>query len=283
VGKLLIVPAAALAATLGATLPATGCSSAPKPVPPKGAVALEVTGMVENGPFRFGQEDLPGLPKREVRAVLPGSREEERVGGISLAAVLTKAMRIEAGADTAVVTGEGGVAMPVPLFAVLQFTPVLTEKGSLVWPNAESRGLESDPRIHGWWVAGVRRIDLVSWVRTYGKALRVPPGAEDAARFGAEGVATECIGCHRVRGAGGSAGADLVKTFQARGGAAFLEELERHPATPLRLFRPQTREASARIVQFLKAVAAGERSTPSDDGDRDGRGEGPMEAPQSGM
>jgi hypothetical protein len=74
-----------------------------------------------------------------------------------------------------------------------------------------------------------------------------------------------------------------VKTFQARGGAAFLEELERHPATPLRLFRPQTREASARIVQFLKAVAAGERSTPSDDGDRDGRGEGPMEAPQSGM
>jgi hypothetical protein len=142
-GKLLIT------LTVAAALAGAGCSSAPKPIPPKGSVVMEVTGMVENGPFQFGEGDLPGLPKRELRAVLPGGREVERLSGISLAAVLTKAMRIEVGADTAVVAGEGGVAAPVPLFALLQFKPVLTEKGLLVWPNAESLGLERDPRIHG--------------------------------------------------------------------------------------------------------------------------------------
>jgi cytochrome c553 len=196
-------------------------------------------------------------------------------------------MRIEAGADTAVVAGEGGVAAPVPLFALLQFKPVLTEKGLLVWPNAESLGLESDPRIHGWWVAGVRRIELVSWVGTYGKTLRVPHGAEDAARFGAQVVATECIGCHRVRGTGGTAGPELVKAFQAKGGAAFSEELERHPATSQRLFRPPTSEDSARIAQFLRAVAASGESTPSDDRRQEDRDEGlqespPLEPPGSG-
>jgi hypothetical protein len=70
-----------------------------------------------------------------------------------------------------------------------------------------------------------------------------------------------------------------VKGFRSSGGAEFLGKVDRHPATSLRLFWPQTREASARIVEFLKAVAAGDKSTPSDEGGRDERDQDSEMAP----
>ncbi len=200
--------------------------AAPRPQPPRGAEVFRVDGDVENAPFVFGRDDLPLLERRSFESARPtATRKVERFEGAAVDAVLgehTMAVRREA--DTAVVHGEGGVRVPVPLPLLRQLHPVLADHVDgeptrstgagpsllLAWPDRDHPGIETDPRLRWWWVSGVQRIELRSWIATYGRALRVPAGAPDAARHGADIIAAQCIGCHAVRGTGGARGPSLT-------------------------------------------------------------------------
>ena len=203
--------------------------SAPRPQPPRGAVVLTVEGKVEFAPFRFGAEDLPHLPRGAFRAIAPGgqSADAKRFEGVALETVLTDKMELNHDADTAIVHGADGVEVPVPLAVVRQLRPVLADHAngtpfgpsaagpvslSLVWPNLDHPGIDTDPRMRWWWVGGVEKIVIQSWLATYGRALQVPAGAPASARLGADVVSAQCIGCHRIHGMGGTRGPELVRS-----------------------------------------------------------------------
>lgn len=221
-------------------------------------------GKVENGPFLFGKDDLPGLPHRAFSAVAPSTGEAARYEGVALAALFSDAMEVGADADTAVVHGEKGYAAPIPLAALRLLKPVLApEAGTpvgqallLAWPNLDHPGLDTDPRVRWWWVRGVRRIELQSWLATYGKALRVPQGAGDDARKGADAIASSCLACHQVRGVGGSRGPPLDGKAVTRSAP-----LLARPARHLDAVAPTARRADlapsagAQIAAFLSAIA----------------------------
>lgn len=211
--------------------------TAPKPQPPHGEEAFRVDGGVENAPFVFGREDLSALPRRSFEAPEPrGDRAQRRFTGIALEVLLTERMELRHEVDTVVVHGDGGVSVPVPLAILRQLRPVLADEVEggatrgpgrllLAWPTSDHPGIETDPRLRWWWVDGVRRLEVTRWIDRHGRALRVPAGASDEARRGADVLAAQCIGCHAVRGVGGTRGPSL--TGEAR------------PATQLR-DRPAT-------------------------------------------
>ncbi len=260
--------------------------AAPRPQPPRGAEVFRVDGDVENAPFVFGRDDLPQLERRSFESTRPvDARKLQRFEGVAVDAVLgehTMAVRREA--DTAVVHGEGGVSVPVPLPVLRQLRPVLADHvdgeptGSagaapsllLAWPDRDHPGIETDPRLRWWWVTGVQRIELRSWIATYGRALRVPAGAPDAARHGADVIAAQCIGCHAVRGVGGARGPSLTE------GEAPIDRLRHHAprlADHLRMMGRSsaapmlTSTMAADVATFLAAVhvAGPPRPEPADD------------------
>ena len=252
-----------------------GCFT-PHPRPPAGGVVLRIEGMVENAPFTFGRDDLPRLPRRAFEAVAPFANEHQpaRFEGVAVAQLLADEMEVMREADIAVVHGEDGVAVPVPLPMIRQLKPVLADSVGgerveawragaaplqLAWPNVDHPGVDTDPRMPWWWVGGVSRIEIRSWTATYGKALRVPSGASDAARLGVDVLASRCIGCHRVRGVGGTRGPALTGNDQAR--ARLPARLRTHlrAVSGIHDIAEPTPEEVASVAAFLEAVAiAGE-------------------------
>jgi hypothetical protein len=245
------------------------CSSA-RPYVTRGAPVVTFEGKVEAGPAVLGVVDLEALPRRAFEAVPPGG-VRVRFEGLSLAPLLGDTLELGREADTAVFHGEGGRAAAVPLVTIKQLKPVLADKVAgasiagwrreaaplqLAWPNLDAPGIDSDPRLRWWWVGGVRRVELVSWVATYGKALRVPPGASDAARLGAEVLATSCLGCHRLRGVGGTRGPVLTSALVAGEARAVARRLRAHlQRTSDVASAPElTPTAVGQAIAFLHAV-----------------------------
>lgn len=245
------------------------CSSA-RPFVTRGAPVVTFEGKVEAGPAVLGVVDLEALPRRAFEAVPPGGGRV-RFEGLSLAPLLGDTLELGHEADTAVFHGEGGRAAAVPLVTIKQLKPVLADKVAgaaiagwrreaaplqLAWPNLDAPGIDSDPRLRWWWVGGVRRVELVSWVATYGKALRVPPGASDAARLGAEVLATSCLGCHRLRGVGGTRGPVLTSALVAGEARAVARRLRAHlQRTSGVASAPElTPTAVGQAIAFLHAV-----------------------------
>jgi hypothetical protein len=252
-----------------------GCSAAPpRPVPPRGEVVLTVRGEVENGPFTFGSGDLADLPRRSFRARDPRFQKETQVEGIALAPLLTQRMTPKDGADTAVFRSKNGYDVAIPLQAVKRHQPLLADRTDgfglqLTWPNVDEPGIDTDPRtVPWWWADQVIAIELVQWSKTYGRALRVPAGAGDAARVGATRFATNCIHCHRVRGVGGSSGPELTETLQAWDLDRFHSYMRNHGGTRAAgVIPPQAtigRESIGQTGIFLKAVAAARPSAADD-------------------
>ncbi len=251
----------------------TACSVAPRPGPVHGEVVLSVGGQVENGPFRFGREDLPALDRRALRGRLPAA-QPAGFEGPSLAVLLSERMHLAEGVDTAIVHSRDGYVVGVPLILMRQLRPVLADRADgkplaewgrsigremrpllLAWPNLERPGFDSDPRARSWWPSDVDSVEMVRWEQTYGKALRVPAGAGDDARLGAEAFSFHCIMCHRMRGIGGQRGPELTNV--ARGGdpARLVERLRAHASSMgLPLLAPRDDEMLRQIASFLRAV-----------------------------
>ncbi len=251
------------------------CSAAPKPKPPRGEIVLEVTGKVENGPFRFGADDVPALPQRSIRGRHPGAAEAATFQGASLADLLAEGMALDRRADTAVVRSRDGYAAAVPIVVLRQFKPALADRADgrplaewaasagvrarpflLAWPNVEYPGLSHDPRARGFWVDGVSEVEVVAWSRTYGWALRVPTGAPDEARIGASAFQVRCMPCHALRGVGGRRGPELTRAAE-RGADAFAARLRPHADEVRPVVGPDDPDEDAlrQIAEFLAAVA----------------------------
>ncbi|HEX9290367.1 MAG TPA: c-type cytochrome [Anaeromyxobacteraceae bacterium] len=236
---------------------------------PRGEPVLSFEGKVEHGPYGFGKDDLPRLPRRGFKAVAPMTGKSASFEGVAVAPILADVVEVRKDADTAIFHGRGGYAVPVPVSALRQIKPVLADKVDgiavgewregaaplqLAWPNVDQPGIESDPRARWWWVGGVTKVEMQSWVGTYGKALRVPPGASDDARLGADAISVSCIGCHRVRGVGGTRGPEL-KDGGARDPQAFAAMLRDHLGRTSGMDVPETSPAAARqIAAFLRAL-----------------------------
>ncbi len=265
----------AAAAGLGALL---ACSH-PWPRPPSGDVLFSVDGKVERGPYRFGSGDLYDLPRRSFEAVPPfATGAAHRFEGVDVSELLGGPVELSPDADTAIFHGEKGIAAPVPLGALRQQRPVLAERADgapmkalraasaplqLVWPNLDQPGIDSDPRMVSWWVGAVSRVEVRSWVPTYGRALRVPPGSTDEARLGADVLSSSCIACHKVRGVGGSRGPELTESLLRGNVPAFVEVMRDHVrrTTSLSSAPSTTPAASRQVAAFLRAVAvAGNRA-----------------------
>jgi hypothetical protein len=242
----------------------------PRPKPPRGEVVFSVVGRVEEGPYRFGRDDLPHLPKRAFRAVAPGSSAAVRFEGVAIHVLLLDAVDVRPDADAVVFHGKDGYRAAVPLSVLRQLEPVLAYQvgdGSagawrpeaaplvLAWPNVDAPGIDSDPRMRGWWVPGVTTVELVSWIPTYGRALVVPRGASADARLGAGAVATECMTCHRVRGVGGTRGRELTGRATGRDLEAFAVSLRAHEKVVGKASAPDVAPATARQIDaFLRAA-----------------------------
>ncbi len=243
----------------------------PTPRTPRGEVVVSFEGKIEHGPFRFGKDDLPSLPRRGFKAVPPSSGNEASFDGLVVSIILSDEMELGKGVDIAVFHGEGGYAVPVPITALRQLRPVLADKVNggpvagwskaaaplqLAWPNVDQPGIDSDPRMRWWWVGGVRKVDLQSWVSTYGRALRVPQGSSDDARLGAEVISVSCMACHKLRGVGGTRGPELRSGIVPREPQAFSDALRDHLAKASGMASaPETSPLAARqIAAFLRAV-----------------------------
>ena len=250
--------------------------SAGKPYVTRGEPVVTFAGKVEMGPAVLGTMDLEALARRKFEAVPPGG-ERARFEGLALSPLLGDTLELAREADTAVFHGDSGRAAAVPLVSIRQLKPVLADKVDgaeittwrpgaaplqLAWPNLDAPGIDSDPRMRWWWVGGVRKVELVSWIATYGKALRVPPGASDAARLGADVLANSCLGCHRLRGVGGTRGpelsAGLVKADTTALSARLRVHLQR--VSGVASAPEVTPAAVGQVVAFLRAVELAARA-----------------------
>jgi len=209
----------------------------------KGETVLSVTGRVEHGPYTFGKEDLQKLARRGFRALAPATDAPARFDGAAIAALLADVVDLKPGVDTAVFHGQNGFAVPVSLSALRQLKPILADTidgkpasawrpgaGPLVlaWPNVDQPGIDTDPRMRWWWVTGVTKVEMLPWTATYGRALRVPAGASDDARLGADAFAVQCMACHKLRGVGGSRGPDLTQAAAKKDPQALSTSMREH-------------------------------------------------------
>jgi hypothetical protein len=250
---------------LGLAAAACGGSRLPRSPAPGGPAVVEIGGMVKGAPFRLGRGDLAALPRRALRAVDPVTDREIEFEGVALSMVVADRLDLKKGADTLVVRTADREAVPVPLWIVRQFRPVLADKAEgkpldalvLAWPNVDQRGLDTDPRAFTWWTRGVVALDFADWDRSYGKALRPPAGASDAVRLGAEQYGMRCVGCHALRAEGGTRGPELLRASQGLDDGAFAQKVAAHRLWPQH--HPELApgpEAIAQIRMFLRAVGA---------------------------
>lgn len=260
-------------APLLALLLAAACSGPQLPRASSGEPVLEVRGAVKHGPFRLGRAELAALPRRAVRGRDPVTGRLAAWEGPSLAALVIERVELTRGADVVVIRTSDRRAVAVPLSLVRQLKPVLAERADgapldapvVAWPTEEQRGLATDPRAHAWWTRGVVALELVNGFATLGRALAVPAGAPDGARLGADLFGARCLGCHRLRAAGGEAGPDLTRLAGRTTEEAFRAGLLGHPGWLERT--PEQGEASAQQVwAFLRAVDVAARDgTPADE------------------
>lgn len=242
------------------------CSSAPRlPQSADGAPVIEVRGAVREGARALGAADLDRLPHRTLRGTDPRSGAAAQWEGPSVAALVSDRIRIQKGADTAVVRTADGSAVPVPLTVIRQLRPVLAERVDgvrlaarvLAWPTEEQIGLATDPRAASWWAHDVVAFEIVDWQRTFAPALAPPEGSADAARRGGFAFGESCISCHRVRGVGGEKGPDLTAVAARLREEPFVAALQRHPGWSHRRAEQPRAEAASELWSFLSAVAAG--------------------------
>ena len=241
-----------------------------RPFVTRGAPVVTFDGKVEKGPAVLGTADLQSLARRGFDALPPGG-ERARFEGLALSPLLGDTLELGHEADTAVFHGEGGRAVAVPLVSIRQLKPVLADKADgvaiaawrrgaaplqLAWPNLGAPGIDTDPRVRWWWLGGVQRVEIVSWIATYGRALRVPPGASDAARLGADVIDTSCLGCHRLRGVGGTRGPELTAALVKGEPSALAPRLRVHlqHASGEASAPEITPAAAGQVVAFLRAV-----------------------------
>ncbi len=251
---------------IAAALALAACGGGPRlPRQPTGETLLAVRGLVKGGPYLLGRKDLEALPRARLRGIDPHTGREAEYEGVSLSKVVTDRLDLKKGADVLVVRTSDHEAVPVTLWVVRQFRPVLAysmdgaplPKLVLAWPNVEQSGLWTDPRAIDWWAQDVVALELADWEKTYGRALRLPPGAPDDARLGAEQYGYRCISCHRVRGVGGERGPELTLAAAKLSPDAFARAVQAHRLWPQA--RPEAApapEVVARVDAFLRIVAA---------------------------
>jgi mono/diheme cytochrome c family protein len=234
--------------------------------------ALVVAGRVERGPYGLSADELAARARRTVRGVEPRSGIEAAFEGTDIAPMFTEGLARLPGTDTLVFYGAGGMRAAIPLNVVRQSRPVLASRadgkpvdervagaGALLvaWPDAEQPGLDTDPRLRWFWVRGVTRVDVVVWLDTYGRALRVPPGGSDEARRGADLFGSQCIHCHRIRRQGGDAGPELTLLLAEGDERRLRAALPGHLAARSGVTSaPEISPAAAtELAAFLRAVA----------------------------
>jgi hypothetical protein len=166
---------------------------------------VTVEGKVKGGPFPLGRADLEALPRAGFRAVDPATGREARYDGVVLQQVLAEKIEAIEGADTVLIRTGGKEVLPLPPNVLRQYRPILADRidgqpvaPQLAWPNLDQLGLQRDPRAALWWARQVVAVELVAWDRTWGRALRPPPGSSDAARLGSGQYALRCTPCHRL-------------------------------------------------------------------------------------
>lgn len=221
---------------------AAGCAGGGLGKKATGEVLLSVLGQVKDGPYEVGRADLAKLPRAGFRARPPGAAAEARFDGVSLLKLLEFDLQLADGADTLVFVARDGVAVPLTRAIIRQYGPILADEVDgapapprLAWPNLEQRGLDADPRAGTWWTGPLERIEVVTWDKTWGRALRAPPGASDAARLGAGHFLTRCASCHRQHGVGGQRGPALGGAVARLGLAGVVAAVQRHPGWPAKV------------------------------------------------
>jgi hypothetical protein len=284
---------------LATILAVAACSSTPRARTGTGTPVLTVHGGVVGGAARFGAPDVAQLHRRSFRAMDPRGGAEATYEGIALSRLLGEGLELDKAVDVVVVHGEDGYQVPIPLSVVRQLGPVLADRVNgtplaearpdaapfaLVWPTRDAPGLAHDPRARWWWVDGVKRLEVISWGTTYGVALRVPTGAADEARPGADGFETSCINCHRVRGVGGSRGPELTTKLkdpvahERFAGLVRNHAARRDAAAIAALPAPSVRQIGA----FLRAVALAGPPLPGEEPPVERRDEPPRQTAAPG-
>lgn len=260
--------------------------------------ALTFEGRLERAPLGLSPADLAALPPARIRGTDPAAGAPAAFTGAAMAPLIEDGgLPLKRGADLLAFHGAGGRRAAVPVNAVRQMRPVLAAEADgravggpadgrhLAWPDVDSPGLATDPRLRWWWLRGVKRVEALSWEQADGRALRVPPGAGDDARRGAEAFATSCMTCHRVRGVGGTAGPELTR-FLAAGEPAQLPGLLSGHLAARSGYRgvPDLPEAAVgRIAAFLRAVALAGEHQPAEEEIREPEVQPPPPLPGPGL
>jgi hypothetical protein len=259
------------AALAALTLGAAGCGGARLPTRATGEPLLTVRGQVKAGPYYLQRSDLEALPREKFRARPPGAAAEAAFEGVSLRRLLEYHLQPVQGGDTLVFVARDGVVVPVTLWLIRQYGPIVADRVDgapvaprLAWPNLDQRGLDADPRAALWWSGPLEGVDVMSWSNTWGRVLRPPPGGGDDARLGAGQFALRCAGCHRFQGVGGQRGPALDGAAARLGLAAFVAAVQRHPGWPARLGTEltSTEVVAAQAAAFLAAADLGGVSPP---------------------
>jgi hypothetical protein len=230
----------------------------------KGDAVLAFTGRVEHGPYTFGGDDLKHMPRRNFRALSPGASAPAKFEGVQVAQLISDVLDLKRGVDTAVFHGKNGYAVPVSMIVLKQLRPILADSVDaapvsawrddavplvLAWPNVDQPGIDTDPRMRWWWVTGVTKVEMVSWTASYGRALRVPTGASDDARLGADAFSVQCMGCHKLRGVGGTRGPDITESASKKDLGALTSVMRDH----LQRVGPAWNEPSPLAVRQIAA------------------------------
>jgi len=259
-----------------------------------GPVVLEVRGAVKGGPYQLADADLAALGQRTVRGVDPaaGSAQAARFTGVDLAALLGDHLELTGDADTVVFHTADLMEVPVPLSVIRQLRPTLADRADdarlegngarlVAWPNVAQPGVTSDPRAAGWWAHRVTALEVVSAVRTVGRALALPEAAPAGARAGAALYGERCLACHRLRAVGGRRGPELTRVTGRVTAADLRRKLQDHPGWHLPGQAQPTAEAAAQLDTFLRTVAAYDGVAGAfPDADADAEGRTQSEAPE---
>jgi len=271
------------------------CGGPQLPKVARGEVLVTVQGKVKYGPFSLGRADLEALPRTGFRAVDPVTGREARYDGVSLGQVLSEKIEGIEGADTVVVHTATKEALPLPPMVLRQYKPILADRIDgqpvplqLAWPNLDQLGLQRDARAVLWWARKVESLELVAWDRSWGRALRPPPGASDGARLGGGQYALRCTPCHQLSKVGGASGPALDGAASRLGLAGFMAALKRHAVWQERLGTELSPgdQVAGQIHAFLAAVdTAGEGQGdegPAEKEDRPGKPRGAPPGPGAG-
>ena len=255
------------------------CGGPQLPKVARGEALVTIEGKVKYGPFLLGRADLEALPRAGFRAIDPVTGHEARYDGVALQQVLADKIEPIQGADTVVIHTADKEALPLPPTVLRQYKPILADRidgapvpPRLAWPNLDQLGLQRDPRAVLWWARQVKSVELVSWERTWGRALRTPPGSSDAARLGGGQFALRCAPCHRLGKSGGERGPALDGAAARLGLSGFMAALKTHAVWHERLGTELSPgdQVAGQLHAFLATVdTAGE-----------GQDDGPPEKPE---